>query len=377
MYCSSLANARVNLIFVLGLGLWLVVGAVQAEPAVIQASPALIKLLSIEEINKSEVKETLGLSARIELDQSRVARIGATVTGRVTEIAAMLGQQVKKAEKLALLNSTQLGQAQSEYLKASSQVNLRRVTVKRAERLLESGVIAEAEYQERQAVLTEAEVDLRAAHDQLQVMGMSEAELSRLAKQRNIHSFSEITSSIAGIVIERNIAVGQVVQPTDSLYTVADLSRLWLVAEIPEQQAFWARVGDQVHAEVPALPDHEVSGKLIYVADLVNPETRTVTVRMELDNTQHQFKPQMLATLKISKPGTDALVLASEAVVRENDKDHVFVEIEPGKFQLRPVQLGREEARKRPILAGLKMGDRVVVKGAFHLNNERLRSTLE
>lgn len=377
MYCSSLVNTRVNLIFGLCIGLWLYFSDVQAEPAVIQASPALIKLLSIDEINKSEVKETLGLSARIELDQSRVARIGATVTGRVTEIAAMLGQQVKKAEKLAVLNSTQLGQAQSEYLKASSQVNLRRVTVKRAERLLESGVIAEAEFQERKAVLTEAEVDLRAAHDQLQVMGMSEAELSRLAKQRNIHSFSEITSSIAGIVIERNIAVGQVVQPTDSLYTVADLSRLWLVAEIPEQQAFWARVGDQVHAEVPALPDHEVSGKLIYVADLVNPETRTVTVRMELDNGQHQFKPQMLATLKISKPGTDALVLPSEAVVRENDKDHVFVEVEPGKFQLRPVQLGREESRKRPILAGLKIGERVVVKGAFHLNNERLRSTLE
>jgi cobalt-zinc-cadmium efflux system membrane fusion protein len=343
----------------------------------LQASPALLKLLTIDEVKSSEVRDSLALSARIELDQTKVARIGATVTGRVTEINAMLGQAVKKGERLALLNSTELGKAQSDYLKASSQVNLRRVTVKRAERLMDSGVLSEAELQERQAVLTEADVDLRAATDQLRVMGMSEADLKRLASQRNIHSFSPVTTSIEGVVIERNIAIGQVVQPTDSLYTVADLSKLWLVAEVPEQQAHWAREGDQVQAEVPALPDQEVSGKLIYVADMVNPETRTVTVRMALANPDRLFKPQMLARLKISKPGSQALVIPSQAVVRENDQDYVFVETAPSQFQLRSVRLGREENHQRALLSGLKAGERIVTNGAFHLNNERLRSTLE
>jgi len=289
----------------------------------------------------------------------------------------MLGQAVKKGERLALLNSNELGKAQSDYLKATSQVNLRRVTVKRAERLMDSGVLSEAELQERQAVLTEADVDLRAATDQLRVMGMSEADLKRLASQRNIHSFSPVTTSIEGVVIERNIAIGQVVQPTDSLYTVADLSKLWLVAEVPEQQAHWAREGDQVQAEVPALPEQEVVGKLIYVADMVNPETRTVTVRMALANPDRLFKPQMLARLKISKPGSQALVIPSQAVVRENDQDYVFVETAPSQFQLRSVRLGREENHQRALLSGLKAGERIVTNGAFHLNNERLRSILE
>jgi len=344
---------------------------------VLEASPALLKLLDVAEVKPSEVSESLNLSARVELDQHRVARIGASVTGRITEINAMLGQNVKKGERLALLNSTELSQAQSDYLKATSQVNLRRITAQRAQRLLESGVIAEAELQERQGVLTEAEVDLRAASDRLRVMGMNEADLKRLDKQRSIHSFSPVTASIDGVVIERNVAIGQVVQPADSLYTVADLSQLWLVAEIPEQQAHWARQGDKVLAEVPALPGQEVSGKLIYVADLVDADTRTVTVRMELANPQRLFKPQMLATLKISKPSSQTLTVPSQAVVRENDKDFVFVQTAPTHFELRPVRLGREEAQKRPLLEGLKAGEKIVVSGAFHLNNERLRSTLE
>jgi cobalt-zinc-cadmium efflux system membrane fusion protein len=276
-----------------------------------------------------------------------------------------------------MLNSSELGRAQSDYLKASSQVNLRRVTVKRAERLLESGVLSQAELQERQAVLTEADVDLRAAGDQLKVLGMTDADLKRLDKERNIHSFSPVTSSIDGVVIERNIAIGQVVQPADSLYTVADLSKLWLVAEVPEQQAHWAREGDQVEAEVPALPGQEVVGKLIYVADMVNPETRTVMVRMALENPDRLFKPQMLATLKISKPGSQTLVVPSQAVVREGDQDYVFVELAPGSFQLRAVKLGREESQRRLLLSGLQAGERIVVNGAFHLNNERLQNGAE
>jgi len=351
---------------------------IQAESApVVEANAALLKLITIEEIKPRAVADSLRLSARVELDEKHVARIGASVTGRVTEINAELGQAVKKGELLALLNSSELGKAQSDFLKAGSQVNLRRLVVQRAERLLQSGVIAEAELQDRQAVLNEAEVDLQAARDQLRVLGMNEADLKSLSKERSIHSNSPVTSSIAGIVIERHITLGQVVQPADSLYTVAELSQLWLVAEVPEQQAQWAREGDQAQAEIPALPDLEVKGNLIYVADLVNPDTRTVTVRMALANPQRLIKPQMLATLKITKPGSQALVTPSQAVVRDADQDYVFVQIAASRFEMRRVRLGREENGGRLVLDGLKSGERVVANGAFHLNNERLRGAAE
>jgi len=346
-------------------------------PTRVEANAALLKLLKIEEIKAKQVADSLRLSAKVELDQTRVARIGASVSGRITEINAELGQEVKKGERLTLLNSSELGKAQSDYLKASSQVNLRRLAVQRAERLLQSDVIAAAELQDRQGILTEAEVDLHAARDQLRIMGMSEADLLRLDKDRNIHSFSPVTASITGVVIERHITLGEVVQPTDSLYTIADLSQLWLVAEVPEQQAQWAKEGDQVQAEIPALPELAVKGELIYVADLVNPETRTVTVRMAVANPQRLLKPQMLATLKISKPGSQALVVPSQAVVRDNDKDYVFVQTTPAHFEMRAVRLGREENGVRLLLDGLQAGERIVADGAFHLNSERLRSTLE
>ena len=375
MQAKSSVMPKTPLSVVLGICL---VFATSAEGGqAVTATPALMKMLTIEEVTASQVQDSLRLSARIDLDQTRVARIGASVSGRVTEINAMLGTTVKKGTQLAMLNSTELGRAQSDYLKASTQVNLRQVTVKRAERLKEGGVLSEAEYQERKAVLTEAEVDLRAARDQLKIMGMSEKDLKVLDQDRNIHSFSPVTSSIEGVVIERSIAIGQVVQPSDSLYTVADLSRLWLVAEVPEQQAHWAREGDQVRAEVPALPELEVVGKLIYVADMVNPETRTVMVRMELANPDRLFKPQMLAALKITKPGSQSLVIPSQSVVREGDQDYVFVELTTGHFELRAVRLGREEAHRRPLFSGLKSGERIVVNGSFHLNNERLRAEQE
>ena len=368
----------IKLFLTLILTLILSLSHVQAESAPsVAANAALLKLLSIEELKPRVVADSLRLSARVELDQKRVARIGASVTGRVTAIQAELGQAVKKGELLALLTSSELGKAQSDFLKAGSQVNLRRLVVQRAERLVQSGVIAEAELQDRRAVLNEAEVDLQAASDQLRVLGMSATDLHTLSKLRTIHSNSPVTTNLAGIVIERHITLGQVVQPTDSLYTVADLSQLWLVAEVPEQQAQWAREGDQVQAEIPALPDLEIKGNLIYVADMVDPDTRTVTVRMALANPLRLLKPQMLATLKITKPASQTLVAPDQAVVREHDQDYVFVQIAPMRFEMRAVRLGREENAGRLVLDGLKSGERIVVNGAFHLNNERLHGSLE
>ncbi|WP_333874322.1 efflux RND transporter periplasmic adaptor subunit [Methylobacter sp.] len=344
---------------------------------VVKATPVLMKQIKVLAIGEGQVRDSLRLPARVDLDQQHVAQIGATVTGRITETDVVLGQEVRKGELLAILNSTELGLAQSAYLKTGSQVNLRRLAVNRAKRLLASDVIAAAELQERESMLNEADVDLRTATDQLRVFGMSDSDLERLSKEKKIHSFLPITASIQGTVVERNVMVGQVVQPADALFTVADLSHVWVVAELPEQQASWVRKGDEAIVTIAALPEEELSGRLIYVADMVDPNTRTVTVRMALPNPQRIFKPHMLATLLIRKQDVQGLVLPDSAVIRVNDSDHVFVETAPEEFQLRPVQLGIRYGNVRRILGGLKLGDKVVVEGGFHLNSERQRKELE
>jgi cobalt-zinc-cadmium efflux system membrane fusion protein len=186
-----------------------------------------------------------------------------------------------------------------------------------------------------------------------------------------------VVATLGGAVVERRLAQGQVVQPADVLFVVADLSRLWAVAEVPEQQVSQVRTGQTVTIEVPALGNEKLTGKLIFVSQTINPETRTVLVRTELDNRDGRLKPAMLASMLIEGKPVDRMVIVASAVVRENDEDHVFI-AEPGDaFRLVPVRLGPAQGGQRVVLSGLKGQERVVIDGAFHLNNERNRQALE
>jgi cobalt-zinc-cadmium efflux system membrane fusion protein len=184
-------------------------------------------------------------------------------------------------------------------------------------------------------------------------------------------------ATMSGVVVERKLAQGQVVQPADALFVVADLSRLWAVAQVPEQQVSQVKTGQSVSIEVPALGNEKLIGKLIFVGQTIDPETRTVLVRTELDNRDGRLKPAMLASMLIEAKPVERLVVPASAVVRENDEDHVFVGEGEGAFRLVKVKLGPEQGGMRVLQSGLKGGEKLVVDGAFHLNNERNRKEME
>ncbi|SMF97020.1 membrane fusion protein, cobalt-zinc-cadmium efflux system [Methylomagnum ishizawai] len=349
----------------------------QATELSVHAPPALLQKLVIEPVAEAHFTETLRLPGRVALDEHRVARIGPSISGRVTEIKAFIGQSVQKGDVLALINSTELGAAQAAYLKAKTQVGLQRLAVQRARRLFEEGIISQATLHEREGALAEAEVELRAGDGQLEVMGMSSAAIRRLAETGHIDSMTPVTATLTGTVLERQISVGQIAQPADDLFTVADLSQVWVVAEAPEQDAHRVELGRYAEVEIPALLQQRITGRLIYVADTVNPITRTVTVRMAVENAQHRIKPEMLANMVIRRSSEPGLVIPAQAVVRVDDRDHVFVQTGGDHFELRPVALGVEQDGRRRVVEGLSYGQRIVVDGAFHLNNERIRKELE
>lgn len=350
---------------------------VQADPGIVSVQEDFLQRLKIAEASEGEASESLRVPARIDVDEQRVARIGAAVTGRVTGINASLGQRVNRGEVLATLHSTELSAAQLSYLKALSQAELQQRAVERAKLLFSSDVIGAAELQKRESEYAQGQSELRAAHDQLNVLGMTEAAIVRLESSRNVHSQSSVTSTINGSVIERKLTQGQVVQPADALFTVADLSHVWLVAEVPEQQAGSVKRGELAQAEIPALGGEKIEGKLIFVADIVNPATRTVTIRMDVSNPKRLLKPEMLASMLIQSAPQRRLMVPAKAIVREENRDHVFVQLDNQRFQLRRVTLGQENLGSVPVLDGLKAGERVVIDGAFHLNNERKRKELE
>ena len=347
------------------------------DPNLVELTPQLKNQIKLTTVSNSEIREVLRIPGSIEVDEQRMARIGASVTGRITDIDVVLGQTVKQGQTLASLNSTELAQNQLTFIKAQQQISLLSKAVERAKLLFASDVISAAEVQRREAELSAAQADLDAARDQLMILGMSKDAVGQLAKKGQVRSISSVSARLGGTVIQRNVNLGQVVQPAEELFTVADLSHVWAVAEVPEQQIDLIQKDQEVNIEIPALGNKLIKGKLIFVGDIVNPQTRTVTVRTDIDNHEHNIKPDMLVSMVVQSRPITKTSIPTTALVRENDKDHVFVQIAANQYRLREVVLGTEYQGFVAVTSGVAEGEIIVSDGAFHLNNERKRKELE
>lgn len=344
-----------------------------ADPMKITASGAVKDQLRVGEVSWKEVGASVTVSARLEVDETRIARVGSPVMGRISSLAVQEGQHVQKGQLLAQLHSTGLSDAQLYFLKSLSQKQVAQRAVERAQLLVKADVIGTAELQRREAELTEAAAELDASRDRLALLGMPAEAIEELRKTRSIHSVSPVVASMDGTVLQRKVAVGQVIQPGDTVCEIADLSRVWLIADVPEANAGHLLVGQQVEAEIAALPGRIIRGQLSFVSATLNQETRTVRARMDLPNPDRRLKPAMLATMVLKDQPERKLVVPVGAVVREGNSENVFVEVEPDTFLLKPVELGGEFRGQREVTSGLNPGEKIVIDGAFHLNNERRR----
>lgn len=347
--------------------------AAPQDPMVIEVDENLRRRLRIGEPTWAAVGPAITVAARVEVDETRVTRVGSPVMGRIGSLLVREGEQVRKGQTLALLNSVGLSEAQLSFLKALSQKQLASRAVERARLLLKADVIGTAELQRREADLAQASAELAAARDELTLLGMPQESIQELERTRTIHSTVPIVATSDGTVLERHVTPGQVVQPAETVFEVADLSHVWLVADVPEQIAGNIVEGMAVDAQVAALPGENLSGRLTFVSATVNPDTRTVRVRMEVPNRQRRLKPAMLATMVLRDHAEPQRVIPSEAVVREDNVEHLFVQLESNTFILRPVALGPDYGGRRVLLDGVRDGEKIVVSGAFHLNNERRR----
>lgn len=324
-----------------------------------------------------EIADTLRVPGRVEADERTLVRVGANVTGRIVEVNAMLGDKVKANTVLASISSPELTKAQLAFLRANSQTTLAERAAERAHQLLMADVIGGAELQRRESELQVFRAELSAATDQLRMLGVNSTALRDLAKRGRILPSVAITAPKKGVVIERKVAVGQVVRPSDQLFTIADLSSVWVVGDVPEQSARRVKVNQHVEIYIPAIGDVRLIGRIVFVADTVDPETRTVMVRTLVNNKKRNLKPAMLARMYITGVQQKQLVIPEGAVVRENNRDHVFIAQGDDHFLLVPVELGEAVDRVRPVLKGLDADRKIVLDGAFHLNNERKRADLE
>lgn len=343
------------------------------DPMSITPDKTLLEQLKIGRVSRVPVGQEISVAARIAVDENRVARIGSPVAGRVISLAATVGQYVKQGQPLALVSSTALSEGQLAFLRALTQEQVARRGVERAQILLKAEVIGAAELQRREAEWADAQAGHDAARDQLVLLGMPPESIARLEKDRKLDSTARILATLGGTILKREVTVGQIVQPADSLFEVADLASVWLVADVPSSDAANLAVGQRVEAIVGSPPFLRTTGRLDYVSSTVEQETRTVRVRMSLANSAGRLRPAMLAAMTLFGRTERLPCVPLSAVVREDDQEHVFVQSATSVFVLRPVSLGNEYGNCRPLLGETAFEQPIVLDGAFHLNNERRR----
>lgn len=347
------------------------------DPMMVNVSAEMAAQFKVEAAQMASIALVQKVVGKIEANEQRTTRTGASVTGRVTQVMAEVGDRVKAGQPLARLASPELTNAQLAYLRAVSSSKLAERSVERAQQLVLADVIGGAELQRREVELSISRAELRAAADQLKLIGLSQTAIERLREDGALASEVAITATRAGVVVERKVSQGQVAQPGDPLFTIADLSNVWVVGALPEKDANSVQLNQQVEVEVAALGQTRLKGKIVFISDTVHPDTRTVAIRTAVDNPGFALKPQMLATLHLNGSFINQLAVPASAVVRENNREYVFVQLGPRQFKLTEVQLDEAAGEIRPVRKGIDEGTRIVVDGTFHLNSQRKRAELE
>ena len=342
------------------------------NPNEVLASADILDQIKFEPAKIIPIKKTLDIPGSIEVKQNLLARIGSPVQGRIIEIKGELGKTVKQGDVLAVINSTELAKQQLGYIKSVQMVELKTKAYERAVLLFDADVVSEAQKLQRKTELSAAKADMEASKDQLSVMGMTVTEIEAIQSETQIDATTNIIAKIDGKIIKKNVNVGQVVDPTEDIFTIAMLNEVWGLAQVPERQIGFLKEGDDLLIDVPAYESKFVEGKITYLGDIVDPVTRTVTIRTEIDNSHGLLKPDMLITMKVSGKKIERVGVPINAIVSIDDIPNIFVKTGENRFLMRPVTLGIKNKDAVHIDDGLLEGEEVVIEGAFHLNNERL-----
>lgn len=310
---------------------------------------------------------TLQVTGRITYDQNRVSHIGPKTQGRVTELMAQEGSRVESGQVLAHLESPEVGSIRAELNEAEALLEIARENYEREERLEAQGISSRRELLDAEAEFRRMQARLRSAQERLRVLG---------ADSHGEGGHFDVTSPYEGVVVARHAGRGEVVGPEDQLFTVADLSTLWIELDIYERDLRQVREGQLVEVTTAAWPGRVFPGEIVYLGDILDAERRTVRARVEIENVDEAVKPGMFATAGIRMEshgdGSGMLAVPRNAVQTVEGSIVVWVPTEePGEFTARMVEPGRElPGGLVEIVRGLDPDAAVVVEGAFTLKSE-------
>jgi cobalt-zinc-cadmium efflux system membrane fusion protein len=327
--------------------------------------------LKVEKLELVNLAESIAVFGTIEADQDHLARVVPPVAGRVIEISARLGDQVESGAALATLDSPQVGEARATYQQDVAGLTLAKASLERTQSLVSGGSIARKTQFNAEYDYAKAKAELDAAVAKLANLGVSvtappDVGLAALA----------VRAPFAGTVIEKTAVLGEYAEAYKALFTVADLSSLWIETNLYERDLASVAIGASATVTVAAYPEHHFTGKVTYISSSLDDKTRTVKARVEIPNLDRQLKPGMFANVLIEKADhRPVLIVPETAVVLLQGQMTAFVADGDG-YEPRPVEISEQGRGRVVITSGLEPGDEVVVTGAYALKARLLKSQI-
>lgn len=342
--------------------------------------------LTTAPVGSTPVEGSRETTGQVGYDERLLAHVTPRLGGRLTRVAAELGETVSEGQVLAVVDSVELGQARALYQRSLARLNLAQTHFDRVRSLRNQGIVSDQEVLEAEAHAAQERADLEASRESLLLYGLSGREIDQLGgggADGDGARFS-VRSPLGGTVVAKDAVRGELVEPERELFTVADLSRVWIWIDVYERQLRDVAVGDTVQVRLDAYPDADLEGRVSYLGSEVDPRTRTVRGRIDVANRRDlPLRPGMFARIRLasSSPEGDGprrLTVPAGALQRHEGGQVVFVALAPDpddeaghrRFERRAVRVGEREGGQVEILAGLEPGEQVVVDGAFLLKSQ-------
>lgn len=348
------------------------------EEGVIKMTAAVQKQngVVVAPAKKHRLGGIINATGKVEANADKIAHVSPRIPGKIVSVRASLGDSVSAGQALATLDSVELGEALNRYHQSKTKLALAQSNMDRIKGLVEKKIAARKDILLAETDFKTAQTELHTDEERLSLFGISIAEIEGSNHKRPL---LPVRSPIGGTITEKHAIVGELSDPSKSLYTVADLSSVWVMVDINEKDLAKVRKGQNAIVIIGAYPDLKFRGRINHLADTVDQATRTVKARIEVANPGRKLKPEMFATVELALPGDAAPVLAvpEDALQDLNGKKVLFVAENDAEFEARPVEAGRIANGMVEIVSGLKEGERYAIKGSFTLKAEQKKGELE
>jgi len=337
----------------------------------VRLSSAQLATLEINPVTTRSFRTEEVTDGQIALNGDTTTQVFSPYSGRVMRVMASPGEYVKRGAPLLRIEASEFAQAQSDLHNAAATLKLARINEERKHAAYDNKGGSLQDWQQAQVDLAAAENAATSAGNRLRILGKSDQEIAQLEGAKKTNPETSVVAPIAGVVTDRQVGPGQYIQAGAStpVFSIGDLSTVWLVAAVPETDAPFIERGQEVEVRVLALPGQIFKAKLTAVGAQVDPVTRRVPVRATLANPAGKLKPQMFASFSIITSGeSQAPSVPEEAIVREGDQARVWVVSQHNTLALRSIRTGRSSDGMVEVVAGLTAGERVVTRGSLFID---------